>query len=88
MCATVIAFWSYLTLVGRIGPERAAYVSVLFPIIALALSTWFEDFEWTVLAAGGVVLVLIGNAAVLTKGNPFKTAPLTPKGRQRPDEIG
>lgn len=77
--ATVIGFWSYLTLVGRIGPERAAYATVLFPIIALALSTWFEDFQWTALAAGGVVLVLIGNAAILTKGNPFKAAPLTPK---------
>ena len=53
---------------------------MLFPIIALALSTWFEDFEWTALAAGGVVLVLIGNAAILTKGNPFKATPLTPKG--------
>ena len=80
MFATVIGFWSYLTLVGRIGPERAAYATVLFPIIALALSTWFEDFEWTALAAGGVVLVLIGNAAILTKGNPFKATPLTPKG--------
>lgn len=78
--ATVIGFWSYLTLVGRIGPERAAYATVLFPIIALALSTWFEDFEWTALAGGGIVLVLIGNAAILTKGNPFKTAPLIPKG--------
>ncbi len=77
--ATVIAFWSYLTLIGRIGPERAAYVTVLFPVIALALSTWFEDFEWTALAGGGIVLVLIGNAAILTKRSPFRTAPLTPR---------
>ncbi|MFQ5773751.1 MAG: DMT family transporter [Kiloniellaceae bacterium] len=65
--ATVAAFWSYLTLIGRIGPGRAAYATVVFPIIALALSTWFEDFQWTALAAAGVVLVLLGNVAILGK---------------------
>lgn len=70
--ATVIGFWTYLTLIGRIGAGRAAYATVLFPIIALALSTWFEGFEWTALAGGGVVLVLLGNVAILTTRNPFK----------------
>lgn len=71
--ATVIGFWTYLTLIGRIGAGRAAYATVLFPIIALSLSTWFEDFQWTALGAGGVVLVLLGNVAILTKRNPFIT---------------
>ena len=65
--ATVVGFWSFLTLVGRIGAGRAAYATVLFPVIALGLSTWVEDFAWTPLAAGGVVLVLLGNVAILTK---------------------
>ena len=65
--ATVAGFWSYLTLIGRIGPDRAAYASVLFPIVALALSTWFEDFHWTALDALGVALVLCGNVVILTK---------------------
>ena len=65
--ATVAGFWTYLTLIGRIGPGRAAYATVLFPIVALALSTWFEDFQWTALAAAGVVLVLVGNAIIRTK---------------------
>lgn len=68
--ATVAGFWSYLTLVGHIGPDRAAYVTVLFPIIALALSTWFEDFHWTALDALGIALVLIGNVVILTKRLP------------------
>lgn len=68
--ATVVGFWSYLTLLGRIGADRAAYASVLFPVIALALSTAFEGFRWTVPAALGVVLVLAGNALVLTRGRP------------------
>ena len=65
--ATVIGFWSYLTLVGRIGADRAGYVTVLFPIVALALSTWFEDFRWTPLDAVGIALVLLGNVAILSK---------------------
>ncbi len=68
--STVIGFTCYLTLLGRIGPDRAAYASVLFPIVALALSTIFEGFEWTPLAAAGVALVLFGNALVLTKARP------------------
>ena len=65
--ATVIGFWSYLTLVGRIGPDRASYASVLFPIVALTLSTLFEGFVWTAVDAVGVVLVLGGNVLVLAK---------------------
>ncbi len=73
--ATVIGFWSYLTLIGRIGADRAAYATVLFPIVALALSTWFEDFRWTATAALGVVLVLAGNALVLARPRKAETAP-------------
>ena len=65
LLATVVGFWSYLTLVGRIGADRAGYATVLFPIIALALSTWLEDFRWTAAAAGGAALVLSGNALIL-----------------------
>ena len=65
--ATVIAFWSYISLLGRIGPDRASYSAVLFPIVALTLSTLFEGFVWTGVAMAGVVLVLGGNVLVLTK---------------------
>jgi len=68
--ATVAGFWSYLTLIGHIGPDRASYVTVLFPIVALALSTWFESFRWTALDAVGIALVLLGNAVILTKRLP------------------
>jgi len=65
--ASVIGFGSYLTLIGRIGPDRAAYASVVFPVIALTLSTFFEDYRWTPLAFAGMVLILIGNIVVLTR---------------------
>jgi drug/metabolite transporter (DMT)-like permease len=64
---SVIAFGSYLTLLGRIGLDRAAYVTILFPIIALFLSTLFEGLTWGYLQLAGVVLVLVGNALVLNK---------------------
>jgi drug/metabolite transporter (DMT)-like permease len=66
---SVIAFGSYLTLLGRIGPDRAAYVTVLFPIIALILSTIYEDMTWSMPQLTGVALVILGNAIVLTNFN-------------------
>ena len=37
--ASVLAFASYLTLLRRLGAARAGYATVLFPIVALAVST-------------------------------------------------
>jgi drug/metabolite transporter (DMT)-like permease len=65
LVSTVIAFAAYLTLIGRIGPGRASYSTVLVPAVALAISTVFESYVWTVAGAVGVVLVLAGNALVL-----------------------
>lgn len=64
---SVLAFGSYLTLVARIGPERAAYSAMVTPIVALALSTWFEGYIWTPRAAIGAVLVVLGNAVILVR---------------------
>ena len=64
---SVIGFGSYLTLLGRIGLDRAAYVTVLFPIIALILSTIFEGMQWGFAQLIGAMLVLFGNAVVLAK---------------------
>jgi len=67
---SVIAFGSYLTLLGRIGPARAAYAMVLFPLVALVLSTLFEGYQWTLAAFAGMVLVVIGNVLALAVGRP------------------
>ena len=58
---SVIGFTAYLMLVGRMGPERAAYCTVLFPIVALAASTVFEGYQWSALAVVGLLLVVAGN---------------------------
>jgi drug/metabolite transporter (DMT)-like permease len=62
---SVIAFGCYLTLVGRIGADRAAYTSILFPIVALFLSALFEGYKLNTLSALGIILVLVGNGLVL-----------------------
>jgi drug/metabolite transporter (DMT)-like permease len=62
---SIFAFGSYLTLIGRIGADKTAYAAVLFPVIALSISTLFEDYHWTLTAIFGFVLVLFGNYLVL-----------------------
>ena len=68
---SILAFGAYLTLLGRIGSEKAAYTMVLFPIVALGISTLFEGYVWTWTALIGVVLVLFGNLLVVAKRLPF-----------------
>ena len=55
------------TLLGRLGADRAAYIMVLFPIVALAMSTAFENFHWTMTTAVGIALVLLGNLLTLIR---------------------
>ncbi len=64
---SAIAFGCYLALLRRIGPARAAYSSVLFPVVALAISTIVEDYRWTVIAAIGMSLTLVGNWLILQR---------------------
>lgn len=65
--SSVFAFAAYLTLLGRIGPARAGYATVMFPVVALMISTVFEGYRWTPLAVLGLGLVMAGNLFVLTR---------------------
>jgi drug/metabolite transporter (DMT)-like permease len=58
---SVIAFGAYLTLLNRVGGGPASFVGIATPVIALALSTLFEGYRWTWIAALGVVLAVTGN---------------------------
>jgi drug/metabolite transporter (DMT)-like permease len=69
---SIIAFTSYLTLLGKIGADKSAYVTLVFPIIAIVLSTIFEDYNWNALALIGVILITIGNFMIL-KRKPANT---------------
>ena len=70
--ASVIAFGCYLTLVGNIGADRAAYATLLFPIVALIISTIWEDYHWTTSSAAGVGLILLGNLWMLKRRQPAR----------------
>jgi drug/metabolite transporter (DMT)-like permease len=65
VASTVVAFACYLTLLGRIGAARAGYSTVMFPVVALAISTVFEGYAWTLPAIAGLLLTLAGNLLVL-----------------------
>jgi drug/metabolite transporter (DMT)-like permease len=64
---SVIGFTAYLTLVGRMGADRAAYCTVLFPVVALNISAFVEGYQWTAPALMGLVLVMLGNVLVFRK---------------------
>lgn len=68
---TVIAFATYYVLLNDMGPEKASYVIVLFPVVAVVLSTLFEGFIWTSNTFIGFALVILGNAIILTPNNSF-----------------
>jgi drug/metabolite transporter (DMT)-like permease len=61
-------------LVGRIGPDRAAYCTVLFPFVALAVSTVFEGYRWSAPAVVGLLLVVVGNLVAfnIARHLPFR----------------
>ncbi|MFN3944171.1 MAG: DMT family transporter [Allosphingosinicella sp.] len=58
--ASALAFSYYFRIIRAVGPAKAAYSSVLVPIIAMALSTLFENYRWSALAAAGGLLALAG----------------------------
>lgn len=67
---SVIAFGAYLTLLGRIGAAKAGYAMVMFPVVALILSTLFEGLEMTATTILGTLFVIAGNGFVLYTRQP------------------
>jgi len=64
---SIVAFGTYLTLVGRIGADKGAYALVVIPVIAIIMSLIFEDYQITISTIFGVMLILIGNILALRK---------------------
>jgi drug/metabolite transporter (DMT)-like permease len=81
---SIIAFTCYLSLVGRIGPDKAAYVTLIFPVVAMLLSTLFEDYRWTYLNLLGVGLILGGNFFIIQRKKPHSDSKtITAEGASR-----
>ncbi|WP_167618215.1 DMT family transporter [Maribellus sediminis] len=62
---SIIAFSTYLKLLGEIGPDRVVYIALITPAIALIISTVFEGYSWNISAFLGIVLLFSGNVLAL-----------------------
>lgn len=76
---SVIGFGAYFSLIGRIGASQAAYTTLLFPLVALSISTLFEDYQWRPNALIGLLLILAGNAAMFYRPRRPVAPPATAK---------
>lgn len=63
---TGLAYLLMGTLVGRVGPTRASFITYLIPSVSLFLGVVFKDDHVAALAVGGVVLV-IGGAVLASR---------------------
>jgi drug/metabolite transporter (DMT)-like permease len=70
LVASALAFWLYYRIIRAIGPAKAAYSSVLIPIVAMAISTALENYRWSPLAIAGGLLVVAGLAVALSAPRP------------------
>jgi drug/metabolite transporter (DMT)-like permease len=68
---TVIGFLTYLEVVKRLGAPLAAFSTVLYPAIALVVSTFFEGYQWTLASAAGLLLIALGNTLVFAPVKPW-----------------
>ena len=64
---SVLAFGAYMKLVKQMGADKSAYVVLMYPIVALILSTLYEGYEWHWTGFVGVLVVLLGNAIAMGK---------------------
>jgi drug/metabolite transporter (DMT)-like permease len=72
---SIAAFLCYFTLLSRIGADRAGYVSIMTPVVALVISTLFEGYHWTPTGLAGLVLALLGNLLVMAPTGLFTRQP-------------
>lgn len=77
---SIVGFTTYLMLVAKIGSAKAAYMTVLFPIIALAVSTLFEGYVWHWTGGLGLALALTGNVIIFApRKRRLPQSPLQPE---------
>jgi drug/metabolite transporter (DMT)-like permease len=69
---SVIAFTAYLTLVNRIGAQRASFITVVSPLIAMTLAVLFEGETLTALNISGGVFILTANRMISIKNKKLR----------------
>ena len=70
---SIFAFIFYLKLLEKVGAGRAGYVGVVMPVLALLISTVFENLEWKIDLIVGLPILIVGAALVINqKIKPIK----------------
>ncbi|GAA4825475.1 DMT family transporter [Sphingosinicella ginsenosidimutans] len=82
--ASSLAFWLYYRIIRVIGAAEAAYSSVLIPIVAMAISTAWEDYRWTPLAIAGGFTAIAGLVTALGARRPVSVDAAGDAGSQQP----
>ncbi len=72
LAASALTFTFYFGLIRVIGPGKAGFSNVLIPVVAMGISTLFEGYQWSVMAAAGGIIVLVG--MVIALGSPKQIA--------------
>ncbi len=62
---TIISFGCYLKLIELFGPSKAAFTSVVSPVIAVGVSHYFENLPLTAYLMLGILFCLTGNIIAL-----------------------
>lgn len=69
---SALSFFCYYRVIRAVGPARAAWATVLIPVIAMALSTLFEGYRWSVAAGAGAALTVAGLAVAVSARSPSR----------------
>ena len=64
---SIFAFIFYLKLLEKVGAGRAGYVGVVMPVLALLISTIFEDLELQIDLIIGLIILIIGAVLVINQ---------------------
>lgn len=70
LLGSVVTFPLYFGIVRAIGPGKAAYNSTLVPVVAMGLSTMFEDYRWSLLAGAGGMIAMLGLLVAMRARTP------------------
>ena len=68
LVGSVLALAIYIKILAKVGYVAGAYVVVLSPVIALAISSLFEGYTVGPMTALGVCLLLAGHSLLITRG--------------------
>lgn len=77
LAASALAFTLYFVVIRAVGPGKAAYSSLLVPVLAMAISTAVEGYRWTTLAAAGAAIALAGMLIALLAARPARPTQLS-----------